>query len=68
MVEISHQALKILTPAQRDTIITLTDMRHRMRVVTAFELPEGYVAFTLTPEGSSMSLFGGIDPSGVAST
>lgn len=65
------RAIARLTELQRQRILRLfTDFRaSEMHVGTAFDLPKGYVAFSLTYHAKQPHyLYGGIDAEGSAST
>lgn len=70
-IKFSPEALAIVTRAQCERILALSDKgRHSIAVLTAFDLPTGFVAFQLTYAGDRHSppIYGGISPDGVAST
>jgi hypothetical protein len=63
----------IITPQQRERVLDMhRNWRSRETVLTVdSSLPEGYIAFRITApaaHNSTTAIYGGIDPSGRAST
>lgn len=68
-IEITREALEIMTPEQKAAILYLTRDEARVEVtkLSPFDLPEGWLTF-VQRYAAGGSVYGGIAPDGAVST
>jgi hypothetical protein len=68
-IEMTRDALEIMTPEQQQSILRLSDEQHLVVVGRGmFDLPQGYLSFRSEYLPAGSSIYGGIAPDGQVST